>query len=108
MHFIKPSSLQCFYYSVLNTNAEYICMGDVIINVPGGSNNHNYDNITLIVKLACLYGVYTIWDGLGHMSENPILPDILALLDLPIKFICPTGPPMHALGIREGALLSPR
>jgi len=29
-------------------------MGDVIVDVPGGSNNHNYANVTLIVELARL------------------------------------------------------
>lgn len=33
-------------------NAEYIKMADRVVNVPGGTNNHNYANVDLIVKLA--------------------------------------------------------
>lgn len=38
-------------------------MGDVIIDVPGGSNNHNYANVTLIVELARLHNVHAVWAG---------------------------------------------
>ena len=33
-------------------NAEYIKLADNFILVPGGSNNHNYANITLILDIA--------------------------------------------------------
>ena len=49
-------------------NAEYIRMADVIVDVPGGSNNHNYANVTLIVELARLHGVHAVWAGWGHAS----------------------------------------
>ena len=80
-------------------------MGDVIIDVPGGSNNHNYANVTLIVELARLHGVQAVWAGWGHASENPILPDTLAKSTPPIKFIGPAGPPMRALGDKIGSTI---
>jgi len=89
----------------LRANAEYIRMGDVIVDVPGGSNNHNYANVTLIVELARLHGVHAVWAGWGHASENPILPDTLARSDPPIKFIGPAGPPMRALGDKIGSTI---
>lgn len=90
---------------VFSANAEYIRMGDVIIDVPGGSNNHNYANVTLIVELARLHGVQAVWAGWGHASENPVLPDTLAKSTPPIKFIGPSGPPMRALGDKIGSTI---
>jgi acetyl-CoA carboxylase/biotin carboxylase 1 len=86
-------------------NAEYIRMGDVIIDVPGGSNNHNYANVTLIVELARLHGVNAVWAGWGHASENPLLPDTLEKSNPPIKFIGPSGAPMRALGDKIGSTI---
>lgn len=80
-------------------------MGDVIIDVPGGSNNHNYANVTLIVELARLHGVHAVWAGWGHASENPVLPDSLAQSRPPIQFIGPSGPPMRALGDKIGSTI---
>jgi acetyl-CoA carboxylase / biotin carboxylase 1 len=80
-------------------------MGDVIVDVPGGSNNHNYANVTLIVELARLHGVHAVWAGWGHASENPALPDNLAKSTPPIKFIGPEGPPMRALGDKIGSTI---
>ena len=84
-------------------NAEYIRMADVIIDVPGGSNNHNYANVTLIVELARLHGVHAVWAGWGHASEKPSLPNTLAASTPPIAFIGPAGPPMQALGDKIGS-----
>mmetsp|Transcript_9114 Transcript_9114/g.22318 ORF Transcript_9114/g.22318 Transcript_9114/m.22318 type:complete len:2359 (-) Transcript_9114:209-7285(-) len=89
----------------LRANAEYIRMGDVIIDVPGGSNNHNYANVTLIVELARLHGVQAVWAGWGHASENPALPNSLVSSSPPIKFIGPAGPPMQALGDKIGSTI---
>ena len=72
-------------------------MGDVIVDVPGGSNNHNYANVPLIVELARLHVVHAVWAGWGHASENPLLPNTLAQSNPPIEFIGPSGPPMKAL-----------
>jgi acetyl-CoA carboxylase/biotin carboxylase 1 len=80
-------------------------MGDVIVDVPGGSNNHNYANVTLIVELARLHGVNAVWAGWGHASENPLLPNTLAQSNPPIKFIGPAGPPMQALGDKIGSTI---
>ena len=80
-------------------------MGDVIVDVPGGSNNHNYANVTLIVELARLHGVHAVWAGWGHASENPSLPNALAQSQPPIKFIGPAGPPMQALGDKIGSTI---
>jgi acetyl-CoA carboxylase / biotin carboxylase 1 len=88
-----------------SANAEYIRMAEVIVDVPGGSNNHNYANVTLIVELARLHGVHAVWAGWGHASENPILPDTLAKSQPPIKFIGPSGPPMRALGDKIGSTI---
>ena len=89
----------------LRANAEYIRMGDVIVDVPGGSNNHNYANVTLIVELARFHRVDAVWAGWGHASENPVLPDTLAASNPPIKFIGPAGPPMRALGDKIGSTI---
>ena len=80
-------------------------MGDVIVDVPGGSNNHNYANVNLIVELARLHGVHAVWAGWGHASENPLLPNTLAQSSPPIKFIGPAGPPMQALGDKIGSTI---
>lgn len=80
-------------------------MGDVIVDVPGGSNNHNYANVTLIVELARLHVVHAVWAGWGHASENPLLPDTLAQSNPPIEFIGPSGPPMRALGDKIGSTI---
>ena len=80
-------------------------MAEVIVDVPGGSNNHNYANVTLIVELARLHGVHAVWAGWGHASENPTLPDTLARSQPPIKFIGPSGPPMRALGDKIGSTI---
>ena len=37
---------------VLQANAEYIKLVDNFIPVPGGSNNHNYANVDLILDIA--------------------------------------------------------
>lgn len=80
-------------------------MADVIVDVPGGSNNHNYANVTLIVELARLHGVHAVWAGWGHASEKPALPNALASSDPPIAFVGPAGPPMRALGDKIGSTI---
>ena len=84
-------------------NAEYIRLGDHIVDVPGGSNNHNYANVTLITELARLHGVHAVWAGWGHASENPVLPDTLAASQ--IAFVGPAGAPMRALGDKIGSTI---
>ena len=80
-------------------------MADIVLDVPGGSNNNNYANVTLIVELGRLHRVNAVWAGWGHASENPVLPDSLAKSNPPIKFIGPAGPPMRALGDKIGSTI---
>eukprot|EP00934_Nitzschia_sp_Nitz4_P003708 Nitzschia sp. Nitz4//scaffold268_size26297//6123//13356//NITZ4_008277-RA/size26297-snap-gene-0.20-mRNA-1//-1//CDS//3329544930//3698//frame0 len=102
-----PEDLRCpaVHSPCHRANAEYIRMADIIIDVPGGSNNHNYANVTLIVELARLHGVHAVWAGWGHASENPTLPDTLQKSTPPIRFIGPSGPPMRALGDKIGSTI---
>lgn len=61
----------------LKANAEYIKMADQYVPVPGGSNNHNYANVELIVDIAIRTQAQAVWAGWGHASENPKLPKLL-------------------------------
>lgn len=47
----------------LAANADYIRMADHFVEVPGGSNNHNYANVDLIVEVAVRYKVHAVWAG---------------------------------------------
>lgn len=47
----------------LAVNADYIRMADQYVEVPGGSNNHNYANVDLIVEVAVRYKVDAVWAG---------------------------------------------
>jgi acetyl-CoA carboxylase/biotin carboxylase 1 len=80
----------------LSVNAEYIRMADNHVQVPGGSSNHNYANVDLIVQLALRTNVHAVWVGWGFASENPILSD--KLKELNIVFIGPPASAMRALG----------
>lgn len=80
----------------LAANADYIRMADHFVEVPGGSNNHNYANVDLIVEVAVRYKVHAVWAGWGHASENPKLPETLAQHQ--IVFIGPPGSAMRSLG----------
>ncbi|RIA91939.1 acetyl-CoA carboxylase [Glomus cerebriforme] len=82
----------------LKINAEYIRMADQYIEVPGGSNNNNYANVSLIVDIAERTGVHAVWAGWGHASENPRLPESLAQSKHKIVFIGPPGSAMRSLG----------
>ncbi|KAJ1549144.1 acetyl-coenzyme-A carboxylase [Cladochytrium tenue] len=82
----------------LMVNAEYIRMADQFVEVPGGSSNHNYANVDLIVDVAVRTAVHAVWVGWGFASENPALPDKLRTLDPPVVFIGPPASAMRALG----------
>eukprot|EP01046_Picozoa_sp_COSAG06_P005953 COSAG06_NODE_272_length_18674_cov_18.029717_6_plen_58_part_00 len=41
------------------------------MEVTGGSNNNNYNNVELIVDIATRYKVDCVFPGWGHASENP-------------------------------------
>lgn len=77
-------------------NAEFIRMSDVWVEVPGGSNNHNFANVHLIADLAGRYDCDAVWAGWGHASENPALPRQLNEID--VVFLGPDPLSMYALG----------
>ncbi|OHW90182.1 acetyl-carboxylase [Colletotrichum incanum] len=78
----------------LAANADYIRMADHYVEVPGGTNNHNYANVELIVDIAERMNVHAV----GHASENPKLPESLAASPKKIVFIGPPGSAMRSLG----------
>ena len=82
----------------LRVNADYIRMADRYLEVPGGTNNHNYANVDYIVDVAERAGVHAVWAGWGHASENPRLPELLAASKHKIVFIGPPGSAMRSLG----------
>jgi len=82
----------------LKVNADYIRMADRYVEVPGGTNNHNYANVDFIVDVAERAGVHAVWAGWGHASENPRLPENLAASKNKIVFIGPPGSAMRSLG----------
>ncbi|KAI0016324.1 acetyl-CoA carboxylase [Xylariomycetidae sp. FL0641] len=82
----------------LAANADYIRMADNYVEVPGGTNNHNYANVELIVDVAERMDVHAVWAGWGHASENPKLPESLAASPKKIVFIGPPGSAMRSLG----------
>lgn len=47
----------------VQANSEYIRMADHYVEVPGGSNNHNYANVELIVDIAERMNVHAVWAG---------------------------------------------
>ena len=76
--------------------AEYIRLADHYVPVPGGTNNHNYANVELIIDIAKRTQVQAVWAGWGHASENPKLPEQLHKAG--IQFIGPPENAMWALG----------
>ncbi|KAJ2907251.1 hypothetical protein MKZ38_006545 [Zalerion maritima] len=82
----------------LQANADYIRMADHYVEVPGGTNNHNYANVELIVDIAERMNAHAVWAGWGHASENPKLPESLAASPKKIVFIGPPGSAMRSLG----------
>lgn len=61
-------------------NAEYIRLADEVVDVPGGSNNNNYANVTLICEIATSKRVDAVMPMWGHASENPSLPTSIGKL----------------------------
>ncbi len=80
----------------VRANAEYIRMADIWVDVPGGSNNHNFANVHLIADIAERYRCHAVWAGWGHASEDPSLPSALAAIN--VVFLGPDPRSMHALG----------
>eukprot|EP00043_Microstomoeca_roanoka_P013840 m.136036 g.136036 ORF g.136036 m.136036 type:complete len:2298 (+) comp15862_c0_seq1:167-7060(+) len=77
-------------------NAEFVKLADQHVDVPGGTNNHNYANVELIVEIARQQQVQAVWAGWGHASENPKLPEMLAATN--IIFMGPPAYAMRSLG----------
>jgi acetyl-CoA carboxylase/biotin carboxylase 1 len=58
----------------LQANADYIRMADHYVEVPGGTNNHNYANVELIVDIAERMNVFfPLLFGREGMGEPPKL-----------------------------------
>ncbi|KAK4531784.1 hypothetical protein CCYA_CCYA09G2641 [Cyanidiococcus yangmingshanensis] len=87
----------------VQANAEYIRLADQFVPVPGGTNNHNYANVELIVDVAERHECDAVWAGWGHASENPLLP--LRLAETGIAFLGPDSSAMKALGDKISATL---
>lgn len=71
----------------IQANAEFIRLADQFEEVPGGTNNHNYANVRLIVDIAQRTGVQAVWPGWGHASENPSLPESLSKVGIGISLV---------------------
>ena len=89
----------------MKANAEFVRLGDEVVDVPGGSNNNNYANITLICEIAERLMVDAVMPMWGHASENPLLPTSLLKLKHRVSFIGPPAEPMHALGDKIGSTI---
>ena len=87
----------------MKINAEHLQLSDQFVEVPGGSNNNNYANVSLIVQVAERAGVDAVWPGWGHASENPELP--AALEERGIRFLGPGEIAMAALGDKIGSTI---
>ena len=88
----------------IKANAEFVRMADEVVEVPGGANNNNYANVSLIVEIAQRKNVDAVWAGWGHASENPSLPNKLAAdRKRDIVFLGPGGKAMDALGDKVGS-----
>lgn len=71
----------------MRANAEYIRLADEVVDVPGGGNNNNYANITLICDIAERLQVDAVMPMWGHASENPLLPTSILKLNRRVRFI---------------------
>ena len=93
-----PEDLAANAESVLSPiiTIRYIRMADQYCEVPGGSNNNNYANVTRIVEIAESTSCDAVWAGWGHASENPSLPDRLSKKG--ILFLGPHSAAMKSLG----------
>lgn len=87
----------------LAANAEFIRFADEYVAVPGGPNNMNYANVSLIVEVAQRVGAHAVWAGWGHASENPRLPTLLNQAG--IAFIGPPAGAMQALGDKISSMI---
>eukprot|EP00741_Cyanophora_paradoxa_P025194 tig00000350_g24319.t1 len=89
----------------LKVNAEYIRLADEFVEVPGGTNNNNYANVSLIVDIAEQTSCDAVWAGWGHASENPRLPETLNNTKTKIAFMGPNPKAMQDLGDKIGSTI---
>jgi acetyl-CoA carboxylase/biotin carboxylase 1 len=89
----------------MRANAEFIRLADEVVDVPGGTNNNNYANVTLICEVAERLEVDAVMPMWGHASENPALPTSLLRCRRRISFIGPPAEPMQALGDKIGSTI---
>jgi len=89
----------------IKANAAYIHLADEFVPVPGGGNNNNYANVTLICDIAERTGADAVWAGWGHASENPKLPDGLERTKNSCVWIGPPASAMRALGDKIGSTI---
>eukprot|EP01084_Bolivina_argentea_P099911 179521_1 len=80
----------------MKSNSEHIRMADEIVPLPGGGNNYNYANVSIIVTIAKQTQCDAVWPGWGHASEFPSLPRELAKNN--IGWVGPDADAMHASG----------
>ena len=62
----------------MKANAEFIRLADEVVDVPGGTNNNNYANVSLIVELAQTCSVDAVFAGWGkfHLSLRVCVPSL--------------------------------
>ena len=60
----------------IRINAEHIHLADQFVEVPGGSNNNNYANVSLIVQVAVRAGVDAVWPGWCVWNEPKIMVSV--------------------------------
>eukprot|EP00820_Chromera_velia_P026301 Cvel_10268.t1-p1 / transcript=Cvel_10268.t1 / gene=Cvel_10268 / organism=Chromera_velia_CCMP2878 / gene_product=Acetyl-CoA carboxylase, putative / transcript_product=Acetyl-CoA carboxylase, putative / location=Cvel_scaffold616:49-10561(-) / protein_length=847 / sequence_SO=supercontig / SO=protein_coding / is_pseudo=false len=89
----------------IEANAEYITNSDIMVEVPRGTNNNNYANVSLIVQVAEEYMCDAVWPGWGHASENYQLPLALRKASREIVWIGPSPESMIALGDKIGSTI---
>ncbi|GKT88893.1 LOW QUALITY PROTEIN: acetyl-CoA carboxylase [Colletotrichum tofieldiae] len=77
----------------LAANADYIRMADHYVEVPGGTNNHNYANVELIVDIAERMNVHA-----GPRLRKPQASRVPRRVPKKIVFIGPPGSAMRSLG----------
>jgi acetyl-CoA carboxylase/biotin carboxylase 1 len=82
----------------LKVNADYICMADRYVEVPGGTNDNNYADVNFIVDVA-KWRVFMLSGQAGrYASENPRLPENLAASKHKIVFLGPPSSAVQSLG----------
>lgn len=87
----------------LAANSEFVRFADQYVEVPGGTNNHNYANVRLIIESALRAQAHAVWPGWGHASEFPDLPR--SCREAGLVFMGPGAKAMHDLGDKIASTL---